>query len=76
MTTFLVLYRGHTVGEAKMVGLTADPTLIAYVAAKMLQAGTPHDGTGADETDAVLAAVEQGRSAALTLISNQDADAD
>jgi hypothetical protein len=36
MTTFLALYCGRTVAEAKMVAVTADPVLVATVAAHLL----------------------------------------
>lgn len=36
MVTFLALYRGPSVSEAEVLGLTADPDLIADFAARLL----------------------------------------
>lgn len=65
MTTFLALYRGKTVAEAKMVAVTADPELVAAVAAHLLD--TPHP----QGEDPVITTLEQGRRAALQLIQRE-----
>jgi hypothetical protein len=65
MTTFLALYRGRTVAEAKMVAVTADPALVATVAAHLLDTPPPQD------EDPVVTTLEQGRRAALRLIKQE-----
>lgn len=65
MTTFLALYRGHTVSDAKMVAVTAEPALVATVAAQLLE--LPAD----EQTDPVLCHIDRGRRAALRLIHRE-----
>ena len=65
MTTFLALYRGKTVAEAKMVAVTADPVLVATVAAHLL------DNPPQQDEDPVVTTLEQGRRAALRLIKQE-----
>jgi hypothetical protein len=67
VTTFLALYRGQTVGDAKMVAVTADPLLIAYVATNLL------DISRQEDTDPVVNTLERGRRAALRLIRQEAA---
>ena len=43
MTTFLALYRGKTVADAKMVAVTADPCLVADVVNRLLAQPQEHD---------------------------------
>jgi len=69
MTTFLALYRGKTVAEAKMVAVTADPVLVAAVATHLLD--TPQLAV----EDPVLTTLEHGRRAALRLITKESQDA-
>jgi hypothetical protein len=66
MTTFLALYRGKTVAEAKMVAVTADPVLVATVAAHLLDTPQPQG------EDPVIANLERGRRAALRLIQQEN----
>ena len=63
MTTFLALYRGSSVGASRLIALTAEPSLGADFAARMLQLP---DG---EEKDAVLQKMDQGRRRALQLVS-------
>jgi hypothetical protein len=65
MLTFLSLYRGRTVAEAKMVAVTADPELVALVASHLL--AVPQE----QEEDRVVAHLERGRRAALRLIKRE-----
>jgi hypothetical protein len=65
MTTFLALYRGKTVSDARMVAVSADQDLVTFVATRLLEAPT------ADEDDPVVAQVEHGRRAALRLITRE-----
>ena len=66
MTSFLALYRGETIGTAKIVAASADPTLVADFAKRMLawpeERATP---------DAVLRELEQGRRRALKAVRNE-----
>ena len=66
MTTVLALYRGATVGEAKLISVSADSDLVAYVAVRMLNDGADEPRESAD---AVLGAVAAGRQRALRLIA-------
>jgi hypothetical protein len=68
MTTFLALYRGRTIGDATMVAVTADPALVATVAAHLLD--TPHS----QGEDPVVVKLERGRRAALRLIQQESRD--
>jgi hypothetical protein len=65
MTTFLALYRGRTIAEAKLVAVTADPTLVTAVATHLLDAHEPQDA------DPVLTTLERGRQGALRLIRRE-----
>jgi hypothetical protein len=66
MTTFLALYRGKTIAEAKMIAVTADPELVTAVATHLLDTPQPHDA------DPVIMTLERGRRGALRFIK-QDA---
>ena len=70
MATFVAIYRGETIAGARLIALSADPTLIADVSARILQ---EHPGKKAD--DPVIACVEQGRKAALRLIRKETTNA-
>ena len=65
MTTFLALYRGDSVGASKLVALTAEPSLVADFAARMLQ--QPEES----KSDAVLQELERGQRRALQLVRNE-----
>ncbi len=65
MPTFIALYRGKTVGESKIVAVSADPALVADVSGRLL--GMQHD----DDGDPVLQTVVKARRRALRLIKNQ-----
>ena len=69
MTTFLAIYRGKTVTDAKMVAVTADPTLVAAVATHLLDTPEPQD------RDPVITSLDRGRRAALRLITQESRDA-
>ncbi len=67
MTSFLALYRGETVGAAKMVAVSADPRLVGDFAARLLgQAPGP-------EEDPVVASIEEGRRRALRIVADERA---
>jgi hypothetical protein len=65
MTTFLALYRGKTIAEAKMIAVTADPQLVATVATHLLDTPQPQDA------DPVITTLEHGRHGALRLIKQE-----
>ncbi len=65
MTTFLALYRGESVSAAKLVTLTAEPSVVGEFAARML------DNLKESEADAVLQELERGRRRALQLVKNE-----
>ena len=60
MQSFIALYRGPTVSEARLVSASAEPALVAYVAERLLE--KPPD------TDQVLAPIDAGRRQALRLV--------
>ena len=64
MTSFVALYRGETVGAAKMVAVSAEPDLVRDFAARML-AKPPED-----QPDMVIRELEQGRRRALELMKS------
>jgi hypothetical protein len=63
--TFLALYRGATVGEAELLAVSADPDMVADVAARLLHvAEQGHD-------DPVLRAKRRGARVALSLVRRE-----
>ncbi|MCA1719135.1 MAG: hypothetical protein LC781_20695 [Actinobacteria bacterium] len=69
MSTFLALYRGATVGDARLVAVTAEPSLVTEFVEKLL-------GTMPEEEDAVLRSVENGRRRALRAVVSEIHDAE
>lgn len=67
MSTFIALYRGHTVGEARLVAVSADPQLVSDFAAQLLQQPFPAEDAG----DPVRTSIEEGRRHALRLVANE-----
>ena len=65
MATFVAVYRGETVAGARLIALSADPTLVAEVSARILAEHPSAD------PDPVIACVDQGRKAALRLITRE-----
>ncbi len=65
MASFVALYRGETVGAARMVAVSADPDLVHDFASRML--AKPLE----DNTDAVLKEIEHGRRRALRLVRSE-----
>ena len=68
MTTFIAIYRGHSVAEARLIAVSADPELVSQVTAELLRTRPPEGG------DPVLSSLERGRRAALRLITKEAAD--
>ncbi len=69
MSTFLALYRGESVGSAKLVAVSADPTTVAEFAARLLHQSPSVE----DSPDPVLLSIERGRRQALRRISKEAA---
>jgi hypothetical protein len=65
LATFLALYRGESVGASKLVTLTAEPSVVADFATRMLQQPVE------PEPDAVLYELEDGRRRALELVRDE-----
>ena len=65
MTNFLALYRGDTIGAAKMVAVSAVPRLVEDFATRLLE--RPPE----PEDDLALAVIEEGRRRALRVITNE-----
>jgi hypothetical protein len=63
-TTFLVLYRGESVGSAKLLALTAEPDIVRDFANRLLSEPT-------SEEDAVVRELERGRQRALQLVKSE-----
>lgn len=61
MTTFIALYRGDSVAEAKMVAVTAAPDLVREVASRLLNEDE-------HEEDAVVRELARGRRNALRIV--------
>ncbi len=66
MPNFLALYRGRTVHEASIIGVSIDAALVAHVAATLLSESAAHG-----DSDAVVNAVEAGRREALRLVLSE-----
>jgi len=64
-TTFIALYRGQTVGEARIIAVSAEPSLVADVSSRILSQQADEDH------DPVIRSVEEGRRRALHLIERQ-----
>jgi hypothetical protein len=65
MPTFIGVFQGRTIDEAKMVAATADPAVIATITAQFLR-----DSEWID--DPVLRVLRSGERRALRLISHQN----
>jgi hypothetical protein len=66
MASFLALYRGETIGAAKLVATSADPEIVRGFADRLLA------DPGEQDEDAVLQELENGRRRALRLVRNED----
>ena len=63
MRSFVALYRGPTVSEARLVSASSDPALVAHVAERLLEKPL--------EDDDVLAPIDAGRRQALRLVLDE-----
>lgn len=61
MTTFVALYRGQTVAEARLIAVSADPDLVSEVSTRLLDASVSSE-------DPIIQRLEHGRTAALQLL--------
>ncbi len=61
MTTFVAIYRGQTIGEAKLIAVSADSSVVAQIS-KMLLKNVSGKG------DEITCRFERGRKSALRLI--------
>lgn len=65
MVSFVAIYRGQTVNDARLVSISADPCLVADVASRILtEALQEHPAA-----DPVVAAIDKGKARALALIA-------
>ena len=65
MSTFLAIYRGETIGSARLLAVSADPGLVADVITRLLA-----EEQGADE-DPVLQKLASGKRGALREIQKE-----
>lgn len=70
MSTFLALYRGETIANAKLVAVSSEPHVVAAFATRLLQ--EPPDAQESHE-DPVLGCIERGRRRALRLLARGEA---
>jgi len=71
MTTFVALYRGQTIAEARLIAVSADPDLINEVSTRLLDAASDFSKTAEDP---VIQRLEHGRVAALHLLKKEASD--
>jgi len=62
MTTFLAIYRGQSVDNARIIAVATDTDLVSFVASLILRSSQ------FDSTDPVISAVNSGRRQALRLV--------
>ncbi len=67
MSTFLALYRGHTVADARLVAVSADPHVVADFAGRLLEQPLAPE----DVADPVRVEIEEGRRGALRLVAGE-----
>jgi len=66
MTSYVVLYHGASLSDAKVVAVSANPQIVAQVAGEMLRENPP---AASATDDPVLRAIGQGRRRALRLVT-------
>ncbi len=69
MTRCLALYSGNSLSDARLVAISSDPTLIHDLAERLIREPL------APDDDPVVASIDRGRRAALSLIAGEVADA-
>ena len=65
MTSFVALYRGESVGAAKLIAVSAEPQLVRDLAARILAESED------EEPDAALRELERGKRRALQLVKSE-----
>ena len=65
MTTFVAIYRGQTIAEARLIAVSAAPDLVSDVTSRLLKK-KPNQNE-----DPVLEGLESGRRTALRLIRQE-----
>ncbi len=70
-TSFIALYHGQVESQAKIVGVSVEPDVVAFVAMRLLQDPRYQK---LSEGDPVLEALKNGRREALRLIETRGAD--
>ena len=65
--TFIAVYRGSTIAEARLVTASSDPALVAEVVGRLLS----HELAEQVEADPAIAQVAQGRRDALRVIQGE-----
>ena len=65
LASFLCLYRGETIGAARMVAVSSDPTIVRQFAERLL------DDPGEPQRDDVLREIDKGRRQALRLVRDE-----
>lgn len=65
MPSFVAVYRGPTVAEARLIAVSADPALVADVSGRLLQLSPD------ESDDRVLTTLEHGKRSALRLIRRE-----
>lgn len=68
MHTFVALYWGQTISDARLAGATADRDLVSLVVDRLLGRRRP------DRGDPVIAELEHGRNAALKAVAAEQHD--
>ena len=66
MTTFLALYRGKTISEARVIAVSADPELVALIVTALVK-----EPESPETDDPVTTTLAHGRRAALRLIQQE-----
>ena len=69
-TSFVAIYRGLSVSDARLIAVSADPQLVADVSSRILQ-----DDRADEEPDPVIAPINRARRRALSLVHKEANDA-
>lgn len=64
MTSFIALYRGRTLNDARLIALSSDPTLISDLITKLISEPLRED-------DPALRALTRGRRRALKIVQQE-----
>jgi hypothetical protein len=70
MTTFLAVYRGKTISDAKLVGVSINPQLVRLVARRMTKDEAAPEKK--DGQDVALGFLAEGRTCALEAIAAEE----